>query len=94
MERFWDLMGLLVIGLLIIIGFIIEFIYTTFMMIIKFPMRWKCAISGHDWSDNGGGGFLSFNIGWRFTCDRCGKRSRGDWKDFDNKPFTAKLKIK
>lgn len=94
MERFWELMGLLLIGLIIIIGFIMEFIYTTFMMIVKSPRRFMCKKLGHDWMDNGGGGPLSFDIGWRFTCDRCGKRSKGDWEDFDNKPFTAKLKIK
>lgn len=76
-----------------ILGFVWEFVSTTIVLIVKFPRRFTCRKDGHEWVCHGTGGFGFLGPLYPFTCEKCGKRSRGDMKDFDNQPFTAKLKI-
>ncbi|MFE8095343.1 MULTISPECIES: hypothetical protein [Bacillus cereus group] len=76
----------------LILGYAWEFVSTTVVMIVKFPWRCSCKKQGHEWVCHGTGGWGLGPL-YPFTCEKCGKRSRGDMKDFDNKPFTAKLKI-
>lgn len=77
----------------IVLGYVWEFFSTTILWIVKFPRRFTCRKHGHEWVCHGTGLMGILGPLYPFTCEKCGKRSRGDMKDFDNQPFTAKLKI-
>lgn len=77
----------------IVLGYVWEFFSTTILWIVKFPRRFTCRKYGHEWVCHGTGLMGILGPLYPFTCEKCGKRSRGDMKDFDNQPFTAKLKI-
>lgn len=77
----------------IVLGYMWEFFSTTILWIVKFPRRFTCRKHGHEWVCHGAGLMGILGPLYPFTCEKCGKRSRGDMKDFDNQPFTAKLKI-
>ncbi|HHT7008832.1 TPA: hypothetical protein ACTZ3A_001403 [Bacillus cereus] len=77
----------------IVLGYVWEFFSTTILWIVKFPRRFTCRKHGHEWVCHGTGLMGILGPLYPFTCEKCGKRSRGDMKNFDNQPFTAKLKI-
>ncbi|MDX5853628.1 hypothetical protein SIM22_05860 [Bacillus cereus group sp. BfR-BA-01363] len=77
----------------IVLGYVWEFFSTTILWIVKLPRRFTCRKHGHEWVCHGTGLMGILGPLYPFTCEKCGKRSRGDMKDFDNQPFTAKLKI-
>jgi hypothetical protein len=82
--------------LLVLLGYLIEYIWTTIVLIIKFPMRVVCkSKQEHDWVDHGSGGFSPFpGPRYRFICQRCGTRSKGDWESLMKKGFKGTAKIK
>lgn len=94
-HKLGDLAQTLLIGFLILLGFIIEYVWTTIVLIIKFPMRTICkAKRDHDWVDHGSGGFIFPGPRYRFICQRCGTRSKGDWDSLMKKGFKGTAKIK
>lgn len=92
--RIQDGMGELLMGLLFLLGMIIERVWTFLMLIVKSPMRFKCRIHGdHDWRFYGGG-FSPFpGPKYPFVCQRCGCRSTGDWDDLEKKGFKGKARL-
>lgn len=60
--------------------------------VFKSYRRPICKKEGHEWVHHGSGfGPIPGPI-YPFSCERCGKKSKGHMEDFDNKPFTAKIK--
>lgn len=94
-DKLGDLGQILLIGFLFIFGYIIEYVWTLILVIVKFPRRVICKARGeHDWIDYGSGGFIFPGPKYRFQCKCCGTRSKGDWESLLKKGFKGTARIK